>query len=228
MRGTKLVARTVIVAMMATTLSNCAATPENCRVEQDTTGQGIMIGAGVGVAAGGIAALAAHQRNGNAAAIMVGAALVGGLVGAIVAHERDRACHELALRQALDQAVAQNAMLQREREEAERKAAEEEAQQRAKALRPEGQNPSEAAPAAVVTPVSHTPPEPAKKPEYMSVAWANRVTGHSGTITPLADVSDANAKEVCITFKDDQTVDGQTKTVIGKACRGSDGDWKPA
>jgi surface antigen len=225
----KLVAQTAIVAMLAMLLNNCAATPESCRVEQDTTGRGILIGAVGGAAAGGLAAALGHQNNSKAAVIVVGAALVGAFVGSVIAHERDKACHELALKQALNQAIAQNIELQRLRDEAERKAAEDEAQRRTATQMSGNSTPRRSTSTQSVTPVSHTPTTPPpEKPEYMTVAWANQVTRNSGTIKPLEQVSDANAKEVCMTFADTQTVDGQTKTVVGKACRGSDGDWRPS
>lgn len=63
----------------------------------------------------------------------------------------------------------------------------------------------------------------------MTVSWADKMTNNSGAITPLADVSDANSadKQVCMTFSDTQNINGQTKTVLGKACRAANGDWQP-
>src|SRR5262249_8307815 len=126
-------------------------------------------------------------------------------------------CHQVALREALNRANAENERLRRE-QEADRKAAEE-AALRARDTSQE---------AAVAQPVVQTmppPPKPRRAPEYMSIGWANEMTKNSGVITPLADAS--TAKEVCMTFSDMQTVNGQSKTVYGKACRGSDGDWHP-
>lgn len=217
----KFLIRSVAGIAIAAMLSNCsgngpfaAATPENCQINQTTTGSGALIGAGVGAVAGGLAAGLSGQNGGGAAAIVLGAAAVGALVGVIVAHEHDKACHQLALQQALDLAMARNDELQQEQDSAAQQAAE----QQAAAQAVNSQQRAKPSPAA---------PQSASKPEYMTVAWADKMTNNSGAITPIADISDSSSKQVCMTFDDTQTVDGQTKTVVGKACRGANGDWQP-
>lgn len=221
----KFLFRSVAGIVIAAMLSNCsgrgpfaAATPESCQINQTTTGSGALIGAGVGAVAGGLAAGLSSQRGAAAAGIVVGAAVVGALVGAVIAHEHDKACHQLALQQALDLAMARNDELQQEQEAAAQQAAEHQAA--AQAANP--QQRSKPSPAA-----AQNASEQSSKPEYMTVAWADKMTNNSGAITPIANISDSSSKQVCMTFDDTQVVNGQTKTVVGKACRGANGDWQP-
>lgn len=116
--------KAAVLLTTAAVLTDCAATPESCQIGQNTTGAGAVIGAGAGLALGGLAAGLSHQRGGAAAGIVLGAAALGAVIGAAVAHQHDEACHQLALRQALDYAAAENARLQQA--EAERQAAERE------------------------------------------------------------------------------------------------------
>ncbi|MDE2165928.1 MAG: hypothetical protein KGJ66_06285 [Alphaproteobacteria bacterium] len=218
--------------MVAALLSNCSASggagggswfaptsAADCQLNQSTTTTGALIGAGAGAVAGGLAAGLSGQNGGAAAAIVVGAAAIGALVGTIVAHEHDKACHQLALQQALDLAMAQNDELQRQ-QEANQQAAEQQAVQETTRQLNESQKTSAAQ-------TSQGSSGPGTTPEYMTVAWADKMTNNSGAITPIANISDASSKQVCMTFDDTQTIDGQTKTVTGKACRGPKGDWQP-
>ncbi len=231
------VTRAIACVLIAGLLTSCAASarrwaeenPQNCQINQNTTGASVAIGALGGAAVGGLAAGLSGQHGGNAAAIVLGAAAVGAIVGAVVAHERDEACHQLALQQALDLAIAQNDELQRQQAAA-RQAAEQEAARQAAEQETvsqgtqQPQNTSEPM-AASGSPQSSTPEN---TPEYQTVSWADRMTNNYGAITPIANIADASNKQVCMTFQDTQTINGQSKTVLGKACRGSNGDWQPS
>jgi surface antigen len=194
---------------LAITMSGCAApSPESCRI--DRTGTTIAAGViGGAVLAAGIAAVA-HSNSGAVAAIGLAGALVGGVVGAIVAHERDKACHDLALKEALDQAVAVNEGIQSRTP----------AIASESPVTPEAQDKVDTKPAAVVIPQTT---EPLK---YQTVAWANSMTNHAGSITPLVAATDSPKDQVCMTYADQQLVDGKMQTLTGKACRASDGKWK--
>lgn len=193
------VMKAMVAAIAALGLASCAEpTPESCRINYTTTGAavGMLAGAAAGTA---IAAIAGASGAGFAGAAL-GGALLGAAIGAIAGAQQDKACHELARRQALDQAIALNEERQRQQQAA---AA---AQRSAAVARPAAQQ----APSA----------------QYQSVAWANQMTSNSGTITPLAVIPDSPKDQVCMTYADQQVVNGQPRTVTGKACRGSDGQWK--
>jgi len=217
----ELVTRAAMVALTTTLAGSCAVTPESCQLNQTATGA--LIGAGLGAAAGGLAAGLSHQHGGSAAAVVVGAAALGAAVGAIVGQERDKACRQMALRKALDLAVARDAE-QRQRL-AEQQAAAQQAQQQAAAESPPAtKKPTRSSTKeAVATPPAPPPPPP----EYMTVAWADKMTNNSGAITPIASVSGTTSNQICMSFNDTQTIEGKTQTVVGKACRGNDGDWHP-
>ncbi|MBV9250365.1 MAG: hypothetical protein JO227_14110 [Acetobacteraceae bacterium] len=202
----KRVYRAAAAMSMVLLLGSCATSPQDCQVNQ--TSRGALIGAGVGGALGGIGALAGGARAGTGVAIAAGSALVGAAIGAAVGHHNDQVCHQIAIQRALDQAVAANAALQR------REAQRRQAQMAAAAAQTEQPAPR---------PVVH---RTSSKPEYQSVAWANSVTKNSGAITPIGSATEAANNQVCMEFNDTQTVDGQTKVVTGRACRGPDGEWK--
>lgn len=228
----KIAFRTAALLVSGTLLSSCAATPENCQLGQNTTTTSAVFGAGAGLALGGLAAGLSGQRGGAAAGIVVGAAVIGAAIGVAIAHAHDEACHQLALKQALDLAQAENARVQQEaaaRQEAQQAAQAEEAEREAKQAEQVKTKGRKAKVPSVPPSAPEVAPEPAPKPEYMTVTWADKMTNDSGAITPLADVTDASApdKQVCMSFSDTQNINGQSKTVLGKACRAPNGDWHP-
>ena len=198
----KLVGASVLVPL-AIALGGCA-TPtsiEQCSVNY--TARGAAIGAASGAAIGvGIAAIANATGQGFGLAAL-GGAVIGGIAGAIAGHQQDKACHQLALKKALDDGYEQARAL---------KAAE--AATASAATRP----PSTGQTAKAV---------PADVPAYQTVAWANAKTQHSGSITPLGELAEAPADAVCMTYTDQQIISGKSESITGKACRGPDGEWKP-
>ena len=62
-------------------------------------------------------------------------------------------------------------------------------------------------------------------PSNQRKRWRNPDTGHSGSITPKPAYED-KVGQVCREFEHDVTIDGQTETAVGKACRRSDGRWE--
>jgi len=58
-----------------------------------------------------------------------------------------------------------------------------------------------------------------------TVAWANPDSGHSGTYTPQPAYQNTQG-QYCREFQQTVTVDGQTQTAYGVACRQPDGTWK--
>ncbi len=214
----RLFRQTALAVSLTTLLGSCAVSPQDCQLNQ--TASGALIGAGIGAAAGGIAAAASGMHTGAALGIAAGAALVGAAVGAAIGHHNDQVCHQMAVQQALDQAMAANAawqaqQAQREADEAQYAAQRWQQQSHAQASMATHRQAAVKAPA------------PASEPEYMTVAWANKMTNTSGAITPLNSITAPASDQVCMEFDDTQTVDGQTKSVPGKACRGPDGKWTP-
>jgi surface antigen len=63
-------------------------------------------------------------------------------------------------------------------------------------------------------------------PRYQTVEWANEATNSTGTIQPLAS-ADGPSDQVCMTYYDQQSSSSSTQATTGKACRGSDGQWRP-
>lgn len=57
-----------------------------------------------------------------------------------------------------------------------------------------------------------------------TVAWSNPQSGHSGTVTPVAEGTDAKGR-VCREYKSTILVDGKEETVNGTACKQPDGTW---
>ena len=213
----ELIRRTALVASMSVVLGSCAVSPQDCQFNQTATGA--LVGAGVGAAAGGIAAAASGMHTGAGLGIAAGAALAGAAIGAAIGHHNDQVCHQMAIQQALNQAMAANAVWQAR--ESQRQA--DEAQFTATEQRQQQAH-------AQVSTTTHRQAAgraPQPKPEYMTVAWANKMTNTTGAITPLSSVTAPASDQVCMEFNDAQTVDGQTKAVTGKACRGADGKWTP-
>jgi surface antigen len=162
------------------------------------TATGAAVGAVVGGGVGAAAAAASHASGAGFAAATAGGALVGGLVGAMAGQQQDQACHQLALKRALDQAASAN---------------------EARGYRP-GQARGGSGQAK-----ASAPSGPA--PRYESVDWANEATSHSGKIVPLS-TAEGPSDQVCMTYYDQKSTEGATQATTGKACRGTDGQWKPA
>ena len=57
------------------------------------------------------------------------------------------------------------------------------------------------------------------------VAWRNPDSGHSGTVTPQPSYETASGT-YCREFQQTVTIDGQTQSAYGTACRQPDGSWK--
>jgi surface antigen len=191
----KMIAGAAMLPVALMMVGGCAQpTPESCRLNHTSTGAAV--GALGGAAIGTVIAAAAHSGAGGYVAGALGGALVGGVVGAMAGRAQDKACHDMALRQALDQAYARN-------------------QER------------EAAAAATASSRQRAASAKASATEYQSVAWANQMTNRTGSITPLSTVPDTAKDQVCMTFADQQIVDGTAQTVTGKACRADNGEWKP-
>ena len=91
---------------VAISMAGCAGqvTPESCKMNYTATGAAAGAIAG-GLLGAGIAA-AAHAGGGGIAGAAIGGVLLGAAAGAIIGQQRDKACHELAVRQALDRAAA--------------------------------------------------------------------------------------------------------------------------
>jgi surface antigen len=193
-----------IVVPVAIVMGGCAApSPEECSV--NNTARGALVGAAGGAALGvGIAALA-HATGSGFGLAALGGAVVGGIAGAIIGAQQDKACHQMALKQALDRA----------------------AEQAAQARQAEAAAAAAAASASASSSVSTAKAAPATVPEYQTVAWANAKTGNRGAITPLGPVEGEKADAVCMTYVDQQIVSGKTESVTAKACRAPDGEWKP-
>lgn len=204
----KMVAYTAAGVSLALLLGSCATTPQDCAVNQ--AARGAAIGAIAGGTIGGVGAALAGARSGTGLAIAAGVAVLGAAIGAAVGHHNDEVCHQMAIQQALDQAMAENQQAA-VRQEHERVAYRHTARH--------SRVPTRRA-------VHHAVARSAV-PEYQTVAWANSMTDTQGAITPIDSVAGPGSDHSCMTFDDTQTVDGQTKTVVGKACRGSDGQWKP-
>ena len=182
---------------MALALGACQTpSAETCKLNYTATGA--LVGVAVGAAAGSAIAAIANATGGAFAGAALAGALVGGIIGAIAGQQQDKACHDFAMKEALDRAVA----LQQSSPD------------------PDPPRPSQSAAAA--------PAAPRAVPQYQTVAWANQMTGNRGSITPLARVADSPKDQICMTFADQVIVNGQPQTVNDKACRGPDGEWKRA
>jgi surface antigen len=183
--------------VVAVAMGSCTATPESCRMNNTATGAAV--GAVVGGGLGAAVAATSHASGGGIAAATAGGAVVGGLIGAMAGQQQDQACHQLALKRALDQAAAAN---------------------EARGYRPRQTTQGGSGQARASAPAG--PP-----PRYQSVEWANEATNHTGTIQPLG-TTDGPSDQVCVTYYDQQSGNGTSQATTGKACRGSDGQWRPA
>jgi surface antigen len=186
-------------ALMTVAVGSCTATPENCRLNYTATGA--VVGAAAGAGVGAAIAASSHASGGGIAAATAGGGLLGGLVGAMAGRQQDQACHEMALKRALDQAAALN---------------------EARGYRPARQ--SQAALGGGQTKAA-APSGPT--PRYQSVEWANEATSNNGKIQPLA-TSEGPSDQVCMTYYDQQNSKDSSQATTGKACRGPDGQWRPA
>jgi surface antigen len=210
----RFIRRSAFALVLPLALASCAVTPESCQLNQTATGA--LVGAGIGSALGAIGAVAGGARAGTGVAIVAGAALAGAAIGTIIGQQRDHACHQLAMKRALDQAMAANDAWQGR--EAERQMA---------AGQPAGSRASHVAPARRTASAARSKASSAQsQPEYQTVAWANTMANNHGAITPMAAITEPASKQVCMTFNDQVTnASGQTVVQPGKACRGPDGEW---
>lgn len=62
-------------------------------------------------------------------------------------------------------------------------------------------------------------------PVGQQIVWNNPDNGHSGTITPVRDGSDAYGN-YCREFQTTVQIGGQPQQAYGRACRQPDGSWK--
>lgn len=161
------------------------------------TATGAAVGAVAGAGVGAAIAASSGASGGGIAAATAGGAVVGGLIGAVAGRQQDQACRQMALNQALNQAAAVN-------------------ESRGYRPRPSSGGSSQSRASA--------PSGPA--PRYQSVEWANEATSNSGRIQPLAP-AEGPGDQVCMTYYDQQSSSGATQATTGKACRGSDGQWRP-
>ena len=59
-----------------------------------------------------------------------------------------------------------------------------------------------------------------------TINWNNPDTGHSGTVTPVRDGTDAKTGAYCREYQTTVTVGGETQDAFGTACQQPDGSWK--
>ncbi|HEY1719690.1 MAG TPA: RT0821/Lpp0805 family surface protein [Magnetospirillaceae bacterium] len=62
-------------------------------------------------------------------------------------------------------------------------------------------------------------------PVGTKVVWTNPDNGHSGSVVPVRDSTDANGN-YCREFQETVTIGGQPQQAYGQACRQPDGSWK--
>lgn len=65
----------------------------------------------------------------------------------------------------------------------------------------------------------------ATSPSGSTSRWTNPDSGNSGTVTPQEEFTSA-AGETCREFQQTVTVDDDTQTAYGTACRQPDGTWR--
>jgi surface antigen len=160
------------------------------------TATGAVVGAAAGAGVGAAIAASSGASGGGIAAATAGGAVVGGLLGAVAGRQQDQACRQMALNQALNQAMAVN-------------------ESRGYRPRPTSSGSSQSRASAPSGP----------PPRYQSVDWANEATSSSGKIQPLAP-AEGPGDQVCMTYYDQQSTSSATQATTGKACRGSDGQWR--
>lgn len=62
-------------------------------------------------------------------------------------------------------------------------------------------------------------------PIGQQITWSNPESGHSGTVTPRREGTDASGN-YCREFQQTVTIGGKTEQAYGTACRQPDGTWK--
>ncbi len=200
--------RIALVTAAGVALTSCAPTPENCRLNQTATG--MAVGAAAGLGAGALIAAATRSGGATGLAIGLGTGVIGAAIGAAIGQEGDKACHQMAVRQALDLAMAQ--------------------QQRMEAERQSWMQPSAAASAGSTSAakrkaLAQAAPPP---PKFEVVQWQNGSTSNAGSVQPLSISTNAATKQDCADVEDTFVVNGQPQVKTAKFCKMSNGDWQPA
>lgn len=67
----------------------------------------------------------------------------------------------------------------------------------------------------------------ANAPAGSTSRWSNPDSGNSGTVTPQQEFTD-DSGQTCREFQQTVTVEEQTQTAYGTACRQPDGTWRVA
>ncbi|MBU6475021.1 MAG: glycine zipper 2TM domain-containing protein [Alphaproteobacteria bacterium] len=62
-------------------------------------------------------------------------------------------------------------------------------------------------------------------PLNQTISWNNPQSGHSGSITPVREGTQASTGDTCREFKQAIMIDGQAQTAVSTACRNPDGTW---
>jgi surface antigen len=62
-------------------------------------------------------------------------------------------------------------------------------------------------------------------PIGQQITWSNPESGHSGTVTPTRQGTDASGNQ-CREYQSTVTIGGKTEQAYGTACRQPDGSWK--
>jgi surface antigen len=62
-------------------------------------------------------------------------------------------------------------------------------------------------------------------PLNRTIRWSNPESGHSGTITPIREGTQASSGAVCRQFKQAIMIGGQAETAVSTACQNGDGTW---
>ena len=63
------------------------------------------------------------------------------------------------------------------------------------------------------------------KPSGTTTRWQNPDSGNSGAVTPTRTYQ-AQSGEYCREYEQEVTINGETQTAYGKACRQPDGNWQ--
>ena len=64
-----------------------------------------------------------------------------------------------------------------------------------------------------------------RAPVGTATTWTNPDSGHSGTVTPVRTYQTAGG-QYCREYQQSVTVNGQSQSAYGTACRQPDGSWK--
>ncbi len=62
-------------------------------------------------------------------------------------------------------------------------------------------------------------------PLNQTISWSNPQSGHSGSITPIRQGTQASTGDTCREFRQAIMIDGQAQTAVSTACRNPDGTW---